>query len=169
MKLALFRIVAASCLGLAPPFSLSSSGSHPFSSVAKTRLALTYRFNGESIHSSSKGWRSAVGGTIALSGRFRLIESGRDKEEREKKNVPGREGSWRVDLSSSRGLQPGGLKEKYAERVDTKCCLRRLPPPSPSTTNILYLIPYLSRATFNAYPFFITHFPTALAHFPRAF
>lgn len=145
------------------PFPL---GSHPFSSVAKTRLALTYRFNGESIHSSSKGWRSAVGGTIALSGRFRLIESGRDKEERKKKR-PRQRGKLESGLKLVERVTAGGLKEKYAERVDTKCCLRRLPPPSPSTTNILYLIPYLSRATFNVYPFFITHFPTVGAFSAR--
>jgi len=62
------------------------------------------------IHSSSKGWHPIAGGTIALSGRFRLIESGRDKGEKKrrkgKEKFPGGVVSRRVDLSSSRGLQP---------------------------------------------------------------
>lgn len=87
----------------APPYQSSFSpppDSPPLSFAAKTRLAFTYYFTGESIHSSSKDWHPA-GGTIALSGRFRLIESGREKKSPRQRGKPGR-----VDLSS-RGLQPG--------------------------------------------------------------
>lgn len=76
-----FPIVAASRVypAVAVPFSYTSA----FSFAVKTRLAFTYYFNGESIHSSPKGWHvPPVRGTIALSGRFRLIESGRDKEKK---------------------------------------------------------------------------------------
>lgn len=142
------------------PFPL---GSHPFSSVAKTRLAFTYCFNGESIHSFSKGWRPTVGGTIVLSGRFRLIESGRDKEGGEKR-LRQKGKPRRVDLSSSRGLQPGVERKVRGTRR-----YKVLFTPSPTLLQppSLYLIPRLSRTTFNVSPFFITQFSTVSAFSDR--